>query len=106
MPLSWRLIIPSNTPILDDSIVFSTKGSDSAAIGNPTFTVDTNVFLAALQKQTGLQTNVRPPWTLLSNVGLDLSPPKTIFFNHGLGVLYRSGQRGRIWMWWKKRCRC
>ena len=80
---------PIKYSILDDSIVFSTKGSDSPPLETRTFKVDASVFLAALQKQTGLQTNVSAAMRqLLSNVGLDLSPPKTIFFNHGLGVLF------------------
>jgi type II secretory pathway component GspD/PulD (secretin) len=79
---------PIKYSILDDGIVFSTKDSNSPPLETRTFKVDANVFLAALQKQTGLQTNVSVAMRqLLSNVGLDLSPPKTIFFNDRLGVL-------------------
>jgi type II secretory pathway component GspD/PulD (secretin) len=54
-----------------------------------TFKLNTNVFLANLQKQTGLQTNVSAAMRqLLSNVGLDLSPPKTIFFSDGKSMLF------------------
>jgi general secretion pathway protein D len=50
--------------------------------------VDENVFFASLQKQTGLQTNISVAIQLLSNVGVELSPPKSIFFNDRLGVLF------------------
>jgi beta-lactamase regulating signal transducer with metallopeptidase domain len=80
---------PIKYSILDDGIVFSAKGSDSPPLETRTFKVDANVFLAALQKQTGRQTNASAATRqLLLNVGVDLSPPKSIFFNEGLGVLF------------------
>jgi beta-lactamase regulating signal transducer with metallopeptidase domain len=54
-----------------------------------TFKVDTNAFFTALQQQTGIQTNIAVAFhQFLSNSGVNLLPPKTIFFNHGLGVLF------------------
>jgi len=80
---------PIQYSIQDDGIVFSTRGSNSAPLETRTFKVDANVFLAALQKQTGLQTNVAVAMRqLLSNVGVELSPPKSIFFNDRLGMLF------------------
>jgi beta-lactamase regulating signal transducer with metallopeptidase domain len=80
---------PIKYSILDDGIVFSTKRSNSASLETRTFKVDAKIFLAALQKQTGLQTNVSAAMRqLLSNVGVDLSPPKTIFYNDRMGVLF------------------
>lgn len=80
---------PIKYSILDDGIVFSTKRSNSAPLETRTFKVDAKIFLAALQKQTGLQTNVSAAMRqLLSNVGVDLSPPKTIFYNDRMGVLF------------------
>ena len=80
---------PIKYSILDDGIVFSTKDTESPPLETRTFKVDASVFLAALRKQTGLQTNVSAAMRqLLSNVGLDLSPPKTIFYNGRLDVLF------------------
>jgi len=80
---------PIKYSILDDGIVFSTGSSNSAPLETRTFKVDANVFLAALQKQTGLQTDVAAAMKqLLSNLGVELSPPKTIFFNDRLGMLF------------------
>ena len=80
---------PIQYSILDDGIVFSTRGSNPAPLETRTFKVDATVFLAALQKQTGLQTNVSAALNrLLSNVGVDLSPPKSIFYNNRLGMLF------------------
>ena len=80
---------PIQYSILDDGIVFSTRDSNSMPLETRTFKVDAKVFLAALQKQTGLQTNVSAAMKqLLSSVGVELSPPKSIFFNDRLGVLF------------------
>src|SRR5208282_4325877 len=80
---------PIQYSILDDGIDFSTRDSNSISLETRTFKVDANVFLAALQKQTGLKTNVSVAMRqLLSNVGVELSPPKSIFFNDRLGVLF------------------
>ena len=80
---------PIQYSILDDGIVFSTRVSNSAPLETRTFKMDSNVFLAALQKQTGLQTNVSAAMRqLLSNVGVDLPPPKSIFYNDRMGVLF------------------
>jgi len=50
--------------------------------------VDTNVFFANLEKLTGLQNNFAPAFRqFMSKVGVDLSPPKSIFIN-GLGFLF------------------
>lgn len=66
-----------------------TKSSTDTNLYTHTFKVDTNVFLANLQKQTGLKTNVSAAFRqFLSNVGVDLSPPETIYFNHGHGILF------------------
>jgi beta-lactamase regulating signal transducer with metallopeptidase domain len=79
---------PIRYSILDDGIVFSTRGSNSAPLETRTFMVDANIFLAALQKQTGLPTNVTAATRqFLSNVGVDLSPPKSIFYNETRGLL-------------------
>jgi Flp pilus assembly secretin CpaC len=67
----------------------TSNANASTNLETRTFKVDTNVFLANLQKQTGLQTNVSAAMRqLLSRIGVNLSPPKTIFFNDGLGVLF------------------
>jgi hypothetical protein len=80
---------PIQYSILDDGIVFSTRGSNSWPLETRTFKVDAKAFLAALQKQTGLQTNVSAAMNrLLSNVGVDLSPPKSIFYNDRMSVLF------------------
>jgi beta-lactamase regulating signal transducer with metallopeptidase domain len=80
---------PIQYSILDDGVVFSTRVSNSAPLETRTFKMDSKVFLAALQKQTGLQTNVSAAMRqLLSNVGVDLPPPKSIFYNDRMGVLF------------------
>jgi beta-lactamase regulating signal transducer with metallopeptidase domain/type II secretory pathway component GspD/PulD (secretin) len=79
---------PIKYSILDDGIVFATRGSNSAPLETRTFMVDANIFLAALQKQTGLPTNVTAATRqFLSNAGVDLSPPKSIYFNETRGLL-------------------
>jgi Flp pilus assembly secretin CpaC len=61
----------------------------STILETRTFKVDANVFLASLQKQAGQQANASAVMRqLLSKVGVDLSPPKSIFFNERLGVLF------------------
>jgi beta-lactamase regulating signal transducer with metallopeptidase domain len=80
---------PIKYSILDDGIVFSTRDSNSAPLETRTFKVDTNVFLAALQKQTGLKTNVSAAFRqFLSNVGVDMTPPKSIYYNETRGILF------------------
>src|ERR1035438_8997735 len=81
---------PIKYTVLDGGIVFSARnGTEIPPLETRTFKVDENVFFASLQKQTGLQTNVSVAMRqLLSNVGVELSPPKTIFFNDRLGVLF------------------
>jgi type II secretory pathway component GspD/PulD (secretin) len=80
---------PIKYTVLDNGIVFSTRnGSEFPLLETRTFKVDENVFFASLQKQTGLQTNISVAIQLLSNVGVELSPPKSIFFNDRLGVLF------------------
>jgi hypothetical protein len=81
---------PIKYTVLDNGIVFSARnGLEAPPLETRTFKVDENVFLASLQKQTGLQTNVSVVMKqLLSNVGVELSPPKSIFFNDRLGVLF------------------
>ena len=79
---------PIQYSILDDGIVFSTRVSNSAPLETRTFMVDAKIFLAALQKQTGLPTNVAAATRqFLSNAGVDLSPPKSIYFNETRGLL-------------------
>ncbi len=79
---------PIKYAVLDDGIVFSARGSDSLPLETRTFKVDTDVFFTALQKQTGIQTNVIAALAqILSSIGVDLSPPKTIYFNITRGVL-------------------
>jgi beta-lactamase regulating signal transducer with metallopeptidase domain len=79
---------PIKYSILDEGIVFSARGSDSPPLETRTFMVDANIFLAALQKQTGLPTNVTAATRqFLSNAGVDLSPPKSIYFNETRGLL-------------------
>ncbi len=54
-----------------------------------TFKVDTNAFFTALQQQTGIQTNIAVAFhQFLSNSGVNLLPPKTIYFNLGHGMLF------------------
>jgi beta-lactamase regulating signal transducer with metallopeptidase domain len=81
---------PIKYTVLDNGIVFSARnGLETPLLETRTFKVDENVFFASLQKQTGLQTNVSVAMKqLLSNVGVELSPPKSIFFNDRLGVLF------------------
>ena len=80
---------PIKYSIQDDGIVFSTRGSNSAPLETRTFKVDATVFLAALQKQTGLKTNVSAAFRqFLSNVGVDWSPPKSIYYNETRGILF------------------
>ena len=80
---------PIKYSVLDYGIVFSAKGSDSPPLETRTFNVNPKLFLAALQKQTGLQTNVSAAMKqLLSIVGVELSPPKSIYYNENRGVLF------------------
>ncbi len=54
-----------------------------------TFKVSTNVFMANLQKATGLHTFVSSSLVqLFSEAGLDLSPPKSLYFNGGHNVIF------------------
>ena len=81
---------PIKYTVLDNGIVFSARnGLEAPPLETRTFKVDENVFLASLQKQTGLQTNVSVAMKqLLSNVGVELSPPKSIYFNGRLSLLF------------------
>ena len=80
---------PIQYSILDEGIVFSARDSNSVPLETRTFKVDTDVFFTALQKQTGIQTNVIAGLKqILSSVGVDLSPPKAIYFNDRHGVLF------------------
>ena len=80
---------PIQYSILDDGIVFSARNSNSAPLETRTFKVDANVFPAALQKQTGLKTNVSAAFRqFLSNVGVDMTPPKSIYYNETRGILF------------------
>jgi type II secretory pathway component GspD/PulD (secretin) len=79
---------PIKYSLLDDGVVFSTRGLNPAPLETRTFNVDPKLFLAALQKQTGLPTNVTAATRqFLSNAGVDLSPPKSIYFNETRGLL-------------------
>ena len=80
---------PIKYSVLDDGIVFSAGASSSPPLETRTFKVDTDVFLTALQKQTGIQTNVIAGLKqILSSVGVDLSPPKSIYLNITRGMLF------------------
>ena len=78
-------------PLVFSGITNKTTSSAGASTNLETRTskVDTDVFLTALQKQTGIQTNVIAGLKqILSSVGVDLSPPKSIFYNDRMGVLF------------------
>jgi beta-lactamase regulating signal transducer with metallopeptidase domain len=81
---------PIKYTVLDNGIVFSTRnGPEFPLLETRTFKVEKNEFYASLQKQTGLQTNVSAAMRqLLSNVGVELSPPKMIFYNDRLSLLF------------------
>jgi beta-lactamase regulating signal transducer with metallopeptidase domain len=81
---------PIKYTVLDNGIVFSTRnGPEIPPLETRAYKVDQNVFLASLQKQTGLQTNASVAMKqLLSNIGMELSPPKSIFYSYGKGVLF------------------
>jgi len=81
------------------AIIKRADGTNQLADGNSTnrlftrtFKVDTNAFVAALRKQTGLQTNTVSAMarSLFSQLGLDLeSPPgKSVFYGDRLGMLF------------------
>ncbi|MGD0087279.1 MAG: M56 family metallopeptidase [Verrucomicrobiota bacterium] len=86
---------PVEYSIHEDGIVFSEGASDTALLFKRTFYVNPRVFLANLQKQTGPQTNIAFAVSqLLSKAGVELVPPKAIFYNDRLGMLFvRATQR-------------
>jgi type II secretory pathway component GspD/PulD (secretin) len=78
------------SPPVSSGITNKTTSNANAStnLETRTFMVDANIFLAALQKQTGLPTNVTAATRqFLSNAGVDLSPPKSIYFNETRGLL-------------------
>ena len=76
--------------ISDIGIVFSPKDNfEAPRLYARTFRVHPVVFLANLQKQVGSETNVAKALRrLFLSDGLDLTPPETIFYNDGLGLLF------------------
>jgi beta-lactamase regulating signal transducer with metallopeptidase domain len=86
---------PVEYSIHEDGIVFSEGASHAALLFMRTFYVNPRVFLANLQKQTGPQTNIAFAVSqLLSKAGVELVPPKAIFYNDRLGMLFvRATQR-------------
>ena len=76
--------------ISDKGIVFSPKDNfEAPRLYARTFRVHPVVFLANLQKQAGSETNVAKALRrLFLSAGLDLTPPESIFYNEGLGLLF------------------
>ncbi len=68
-----------------------TKSSTDTNLYTRSYKVDTNflLFLANLQRQTGLKTNASMAFhQFLANAGVDMSPPKSIYYNETRGVLF------------------
>jgi beta-lactamase regulating signal transducer with metallopeptidase domain len=106
---------PIKYSILDDGVVFSTRDSNSAPLETRTFKIDPNMFFSGLQRP-GAQNFVPAGSTggdypdggglafvtitnqaanislatrqFFTKLGLNLDPPKSLFFNDRLGVLF------------------
>ena len=61
-----------------------------ASLEMRTFKVNTNSFPAAVRKETGEPHVSLGLKEIFSKVGVNLDPPKTIFYNDGLGILFVS----------------
>ena len=76
---------PIQYSIQDDGVVFSARGPASTQLETRTFKVDKVAFL----DNFGAKTNVSLAFKqLITNLGLDFSPPKAIYFNETRGLLY------------------
>ncbi|HVU08641.1 MAG TPA: M56 family metallopeptidase [Verrucomicrobiae bacterium] len=76
----------------DYAIVFSSgKSPDSLALYSRHFRVDTNTFFSNLRRTTKLPADA-PFWDVFTNylafIGVDLRPPKSVFYNERLSELY------------------
>ena len=82
---------PIKYSVFDDGVVFSQQ-DQTPVLFSRTFRVDANAFLAALQKQTGLQTtNVSLlARSFFGKLGINLESPKgkAVFYGDRLGVLF------------------
>jgi len=82
---------PIKYSVFDDGVVFSQQ-DQTPVLFSRTFRVDANAFLAALQKQTGLQnTNVSLlARSFFGKLGINLESPKgkAFFYNDRLGRLF------------------
>ncbi|HXB58630.1 MAG TPA: M56 family metallopeptidase [Candidatus Acidoferrales bacterium] len=77
---------PVNFSTMDDAIVF--KGAEDD-LEMRTFKLDTNAFLMNLGKLYKSKGNVSETLEeAFSAAGVDLSPPKTLFYNDGMGILF------------------
>jgi hypothetical protein len=80
---------PMEYTVLDWGILFSPNNPQASRLFSRTFRVDTNVFLAHLKEQTGVQTNVAFVLKqLFSKAGVKLVPPKAVFYNDRLGLVF------------------
>lgn len=88
---------PLKYSVLDSGVVFSPRiGKEPVPLFvRASFKVDDNIFLAGLRSATGLAatSELNSPALLntlrdfLAKLGVDLSPPKSVFFNDRAGVL-------------------
>jgi beta-lactamase regulating signal transducer with metallopeptidase domain/tetratricopeptide (TPR) repeat protein len=82
---------PVNYSIMDDTVFFESVGND---LEIRTFKLNTNAFLTNLGKEYKPQGNLgRTIREAFSEAGVDLSPPKTLFYNDGMGVLFVQATR-------------
>ena len=85
---------PIKYAITDKGVVLSWKGQEQSPLFARTFKVDTKIFVANLSQQAGLAAGAtqielaQALWELLVSKGVDLSAPKSIFFNDFGGTVF------------------
>jgi hypothetical protein len=85
---------PIRYSVEDYAVVFSLKtGPDPEPLYVSVFKVDRNTFFLGLERELGPGNTVRPNnvseavRTLFTKLGVDMSPPKSVFFNEGEATL-------------------
>jgi beta-lactamase regulating signal transducer with metallopeptidase domain len=86
----WTADKPIQYSVSDEGIVFSAKNNfEAPQLYSRTFRLNTNAFLANLQKKVGSETNIAVALRrLLLIAGVELSPPESLFYSYGKSMLF------------------
>ena len=80
---------PIKYSIMDYGVEFSIRNPETPQLEVRTFKIDLNPFYRSLSEQTGPQTNYAAAFSrILSQAGVNLTPPKTVFFNDTKGLIF------------------